>query len=127
MKETPRELSIETLTTPKGDVPTIKGLEKVINSIFSENANLNQNIDELSQNLVEVSNSLNHQSSMIKELSSNLTDLIVYLGKLESKIGQNQLIESNFKLIEKIDLITLKNDLSQILIKIESTLEDKDR
>jgi uncharacterized coiled-coil DUF342 family protein len=127
MNRTPREVGIETLTTPKGDVPTIKGLEKVINSIISEHSKLGENINDLSQKLVEVSASINQQSSMIKELSSNLTELIVYLGKLESKIDQKQLRDTNSQLVGKLDLITIKNDLSNLLIKIESTLEQKNR
>ena len=36
MKEKPRDINIEALTTPKGDVPTVKGLENAINSVISE-------------------------------------------------------------------------------------------
>ena len=100
MKEAPRELGIETLTTPKGDVPTIKGLEKVINSVFSENMALSQNIEKLTEMVSALTESLTHQSSMIKELGSNLADLIVYLGKLENKISQNQAIEEKNKTIK---------------------------
>jgi hypothetical protein len=127
MKEAPRELGIETLTTPKGDVPTIKGLEKVINSVFSENITLGQKIEKLTKMVNTLAESLNHQSSMIKELSSNLTDLIVYLGKLEKSINQNQIIEEKNRTIEKLDLITIKEDLSRILSKIESSFEDSNR
>ena len=127
MKEAPRELGIETLTTPKGDVPTIKGLENIINSVFSENVTLRQNIEDLTKMVSTLSESLNHQSSMIKELGSNLADLIVYLGKLENKINQNQAIDEKNRTIEKLDLITIKEDLSRILNKIEVILEDKNR
>ena len=127
MKEAPRELGIETLTTPKGDVPTIKGLEKVINSVFSENVTLGQNIEKLTEMVITLTEGLNQQSTMIKELGNNLADLIVYLGKLEKKISQNQALEEKNRTIEKLDLITIKEDLVNILNKIESTFEDSNR
>ena len=127
MKEAPRELGIETLTTPKGDVPTIKGLEKVINSVFSENITQGQNIENLMKMISTFSESLKHQSSLIKELGSSIADLIVYLGKLENKINQNQVRNEKNKTIEKLDIITIKEDLSRILNKIEATFEDRNR
>ena len=66
-------------------------------------------------------------TSLIKELGSSIADLIVYLGKLENKINQNQVRNEKNKTIEKLDIITIKEDLSRILNKIEATFEDRNR
>jgi hypothetical protein len=64
---------------------------------------------------------------MIKELGNNLADLIVHLGKLENKISQNQALQEKNRTIEKLDLITIKEDLTNILHKIESSFKDSNR
>jgi hypothetical protein len=44
------------------------------------------------------------------------------LGSLERKIEQQQSVSANNRVIETIDLLTLKKDLAQILNKLESLL-----
>ena len=47
MKQKPREVKVESLTTPKGDVPTVKGLETAIDSVLSEFGDIEKNISEI--------------------------------------------------------------------------------
>ncbi|MHA1995592.1 MAG: hypothetical protein ACW97Z_13690 [Candidatus Hodarchaeales archaeon] len=122
MNQKSRELNIESLKTPKGDVPTVKGLEAVVELVFSEYGKIEGSIKSLNQQLEATSNKITKQSSLITDLGKNFSDLIVILGSLERKIEQQQSVSANNRIIETIDLLTLKKDLAQILNKLESLL-----
>ncbi|MHA1978614.1 MAG: hypothetical protein ACW98F_01330 [Candidatus Hodarchaeales archaeon] len=122
-----RELNIESLKTPKGDVPTVKGLETVINLLFSECSKIENSINAVQQNIASFSNEITSQSNLMSDLGKNFSDLVVILGSLERKIEQQQSITSNNRFIETVDLLTLKKDLSQILSKLESLLVINER
>ena len=125
MKERPREIDIESLSTPKGDVPTIKGLETAIDSVLSEYNNLDQNIIKLHERIEKIRQEISSQSKLIKTLTESFTQLLVHLGKLDSKIEKHQYNNINSRIVESIDLLTLKKDLSRILTRIESILEEE--
>ncbi len=120
MSQRPREFNIESLKTPKGDVPTVKGLETLIELIFSENHKIDQNFTILNQKIEDFSAMISHQTKQISDLAKNFSDLVVILGGLERKFEQQQSASTNNRFIETIDLLTLKKDISQILNKIES-------
>ena len=127
MDQKSRELNIESLKTPKGDVPTVKGLEAIINLFFSEYSKIENNITVLHQKIDNSSAKIETQSTLITDLGKNFSDLIVILGSLDRKIEQQQSVTSNNRFIETVDLLTLKKDLSQILTKLESLLVDNER
>jgi chromosome segregation ATPase len=127
MKERPREIGVETLSTPKGDVPTIKGLETVIDAIFSEYNNINKNMATLNEAITQLSREVSSQANVLKNLSNSFADLLVQLGKLDTKIERQQSSTVTDRLIETVDLFTLKSDLSRILAKIESFLDKEER
>ncbi|PWI48647.1 hypothetical protein CEE45_05400 [Candidatus Heimdallarchaeota archaeon B3_Heim] len=122
-----REIEIESLKTPKGDVPTVKGLETVIDSVFSEYGKIENRFDMLQQKLETVSKEITSQSDLITDLSKSFSDLIVILGILDRKMEQQQSITTNNRHIETIDLLTLKKDLSRILSKLESLMTTNER
>ena len=122
-----REIKIESLKTPKGDVPTVKGLETVIDSVFSEYGKIENRFNMLQQKLETVSKEIASQSGLITDLSKSFSDLIVILGNLDRKIEQQQSITTNNRHIETIDLLTLKKDLSRILSKLESLMTINER
>ena len=127
MDQKSRELNIESLKTPKGDVPTVKGLEAIINLFFSEYSKIENSITVLHQKIDNSSTKIETQSTLITDLGKNFSDLIVILGSLDRKIEQQQSATSNNRFIETVDLLTLKKDLSQILTKLESLLVDNER
>ncbi len=127
MDKKSREIKIESLKTPKGDVPTVKGLETVIDSVFSEYGKIENRFNMLQQKLETVSKEIASQSGLITDLSKSFSDLIVILGNLDRKIEQQQSITTNNRHIETIDLLTLKKDLSRILSKLESLMTTNER
>jgi len=73
MKEKQRDINIETLTTPKGDVPTVKGLETAINSALSD---FHEDVKMLEDKLEAISSLLNDQSELISNLGGSFSELI---------------------------------------------------
>jgi len=119
MKEKPRDINIESLTTPKGDVPTVKGLETAINSALSD---FGEDVKILKEKLDAISSTLDNQSDLISNLGSGFSELIVSLGKFDRKIELSRSTEANSRNIRTIDLLSLKEEISKILSKIEQLL-----
>ncbi len=127
MNQKSREIKIESLKTPKGDVPTVKGLELVMELFFSEYNKLGSVIDSLQKKIGDLSGEISKQSKLMTDFGKNFSDLIVILGNFERKIEQQQSATANTRLMETTDLLTLKKDLSQILTKLESLLTINER
>ena len=119
MREKPQNINIETLTTPKGDVPTVKGLEKAINSALS---NFQEDVKILEEKLDTITSTLNDQSDLISNLGSSFSELIVSLGKIDQKNKLHRSTEANTRIVKTIDLLSLKEEISLILNKIEHLL-----
>ncbi len=119
MREKPRDITIETLTTPKGDIPTVKGLETVMNSTLSS---FHEDIKILEVKIEKVAFSIEGQSELISNLGRSMSELIVSLGKLDRRIELNRSTETNTRIAGSIDLLSLKEEISSILTKIENLL-----
>ena len=121
MREKPRDITIETLTTPKGDIPTVKGLETVMNSTLSS---FHEDIKILEAKIEKVASTIEGQSELISNLGRSMSELIVSLGKLDRRIALNRSTEANTRIVGAIDLLSLKEEISSILTKIENLLPD---
>ena len=126
MPDETREIEIETLKTPKGDVPTVKGLETTINTVYTEMASLDSNLSkinnaqtQINQKLTQINSQLEEYNNKIKSLGETFTDLIVHLAKIESQQESHQDFSKKQLLIEKADLVALKEELSQIMEKMK--------
>ncbi len=119
MREKPRDITIETLTTPKGDIPTVKGLETVMNSTLSS---FHEDIKILETKIEKVTSNIEGQSELISNLGMSMSELIVSLGKLDRRIELNRSTEANTRIVGAIDLLSLKEEISSILTKLENLL-----
>ncbi|MHA2245576.1 MAG: hypothetical protein ACXADY_11475 [Candidatus Hodarchaeales archaeon] len=133
MPEAPREIEIETLNTPKGDVPTVKGLETAINAVYAEMASLDKHLSQMSQfqsqitqSLTQINSHLDKNNEKIVGLGETFASLIVHLAKIESQQEQKRELSRKQLLIEKADLIALKEDLSSILEKLKDHVTENE-
>jgi len=122
----PREIEIETLKTPKGDVPTVKGLETTINTVYSEIVSFDKHLSQLNDSQIQISQALNQINSQLAEynkkiidLSETFAELIVHLSKIESQQEQQQKLTKKQAITEKVDLLALKEELSSILEQLK--------
>ena len=123
MPDRTREIEIESLKTPKGDVPTIKGLETALNRTYQDFSTITSQIGQIDDSISHIVEKIDASNQKITELGEAFAKIIVYLGKLESLIDNNQDVTQKQLFIEKTDLISLKNDLSSILeeLRLEVT------
>lgn len=133
MPEAPREIEIETLNTPKGDVPTVKGLETAINAVYAEIASLDNHLSQISQFQSKITQSLNQINSQLVEynekivgLGETFANLIVHLAKIESQQEQKREFSRKQLFIEKADLVALKEDLSSILEQLKDSVTENE-
>jgi len=129
----PREIEIETLKTPKGDVPTIKGLETTINTVYSEIASFEKHLSQLNDSQNQINQAINQINAQLAEynkkiigLGETFAELIVYLSKIESQQEQRQKISKKQAITEKADLLALKEELSNILEQLKDFVTENE-
>ncbi|MFX0015554.1 MAG: hypothetical protein ACFFB2_11785 [Promethearchaeota archaeon] len=129
----PREVEIESLKTPKGDVPTVKGLETAVNTVYTEIASLNTHLSkieefltQISQSLMQINEQLDKQSSSIRSLGETFADLIVQLAQNESLQEHYRDFSRKQLIIEKADLLALKEELSSILERLKDQVTENE-
>jgi septal ring factor EnvC (AmiA/AmiB activator) len=120
MSEGPREIEIEALKTPKGNVPTIKGLETAITTVYKEIASLVRHLSLINESLTKIDTQLKEQNNKIGGVGESIAKLIVHLGKLEAQEEHKRNISRKKLLIDKADLMALKEDLTRILDQLEN-------
>ncbi|UCE13440.1 MAG: hypothetical protein JSV04_14810 [Candidatus Heimdallarchaeota archaeon] len=132
MPNEPRKIEIETFKTPKGDVPTVKGLETTINTVYAEMSSLGNHLtqishaqNQISESLSKLSNLLIEYNKKIETIGESFANLVVHLAKIESQQLKNQELSRKKLIIEKADLVALKEDLSRILIQLQNHVNEK--
>ena len=88
-KEEIKEIQISTIKTPKGEVPTLEGLETVVNELATKlkpEKGDNEKIIMLLSTLVK---SFGELSLQIKEIGVSLTEITKYVRNLECASGRN--------------------------------------
>lgn len=122
-----REIEIDTLKTPKGDVVTIKGLETAINTVYKEIASLDQHLAQVNTTLNQISSDLSDYTQKIGFIGESFATLLTYLSKIETQKGISQEFITKQKIITKIDLLTIKEDISQILEQIQNAVNKSEQ
>ncbi|MFW9904230.1 MAG: hypothetical protein ACFFFH_07860 [Candidatus Thorarchaeota archaeon] len=129
----PREIEIETLKTPKGDVVTVKGLETTINTVYSEMASLDKYIEQINESQKQISQALNQINTQLSEynkkiigLGETFGELIAYLSRIESQQEQRQKLSKKQAITEKADLLALKEELSSILEQLKDLVTENE-
>lgn len=133
MPNAPREIEIETFKTPKGDVPTVKGLETTINTVYVEMTSLGNHLYQISQAQKQINESLSKLNNLLIEYNKKIetigetfANLVVQLIKMESQQKQNQELSRKQLVIEKADLVSLKEDLSRILEQLQDHVNENE-
>ena len=123
MQKKSREIEIETLKTPKGDVVTIKGLETAINSVYREMASLDQHLAQVNNTLNQINSDLSDYTEKIGSIGESLAHLLTYLSKIEKQQDLSKEYIKKQENITKNDLLALKEDLTEILKKLQKTVD----
>ncbi len=128
-----RELEIESLKTPKGGtVPTVKGLQTIIDNIYKDLSPLEQSLAGLTQGSQSVANNVENLSNRLESIQQFLADFLLMLGKIDAALSQlNQRVmnlENNQEGsgITKLDLFEIRGSLADLLAqsKFSDIFED---
>ncbi len=120
-----REVEIETLKTPKGEVPTIKGLETAINLVKPDSTDFEKDFSRINEQIVELHKIINKQNDILSSIGNSIANLVNYMAKKEKEVQELQSEASSYLMIEKADLVALKEELAIILEKLHDQI-DKD-
>lgn len=118
-----KELDIETIETPKGNVPTIKGLETAINFVLNQNQPLVEVISTLSSNISSIKQSMDSMSSAIHSYGESFAEIVILMGKVDQKITKalDDLKEGKVDSIQAQQnlLVELQTIMAKILLQFQ--------
>ena len=110
-----KEIEIESIKTPKGNVPTVKGLETVTNHILDQVTPLEKTITAISADISSIKRNLDSMSKVIHSFGDNFGELLLILAKVDSKITQG------LKQIEEGEIEGIKEQ-QHLLIELQSLI-----
>ena len=118
-----KEIEIESIETPKGNVPTVKGLETVTNHILDQVTPLEKTITAISADISSIKRNLDSMSKVIHSFGDNFGELLLILAKVDSKItqGLKQLEEGEIEGIKEQQhlLIELQTLITKTLLQFQ--------
>jgi uncharacterized protein YoxC len=117
------EIEIESIETPKGKVPTVKGLENALNHVIDQTMPIVGVINTFAEDISNMKNELNNISSAFQSFGDNFAELIILLGKLDKKItiALEQLKEGKIESIKEQQdlLVELQTILTKTLMQFQ--------
>jgi len=112
---------------------TVKGLETSINTVYAEMTSLGNHLSQISQAQNQISESLSKLNNLLIEYNKKIetigetfANLVVQLAIMESQQKQNQELSRKQLVIEKADLVALKEDLSRILEQLQDHVNENE-
>ena len=110
-----KEIEIESIETPKGNVPTVKGLETVTNHILDQVTPLEKTITAISADISSIKRNLDSMSKVIHSFGDNFGELLLILAKVDSKLTQG------LKQIEEGEIEGIKEQ-QHLLIELQTLI-----
>jgi methyl-accepting chemotaxis protein len=128
-----RDLEVESLKTSKGaNVPTVKGLQAIIDGIYDDISPLEQSIAALHEGFQSVSGQVEDLSKRLGAIQQFLSDFVLMIGKIDtalSELNHNvRTIAESSKGIEasSLDIFEVRDLLTDLLAqsKFSDLLEE---
>ena len=110
-----KELEVESIETPKGTVPTVKGLESVANHILDQVTPLEKSISSIGSDISAMKRTLDTMSKVLHSFGENFGELLLILSKVDDKISYS------LKQIEEGKIESIK-DQQHLLIELQTII-----
>ena len=118
-----KEIEIESIETPKGKVPTVKGLDNALNHVINQTLPMVSVINTFAEDIASLKQSMNQISSVIHSFGDNFAELVILLGKLDKKVGiaLEQLRDGKIEGIKEQQniLVELQTIMAKILMQYQ--------
>ena len=110
-----KDLDVESIETPKGNVPTVKGLETVANHILDQVSPLEKSISSIGSDISAMKRTMDSMSKVLHSFGENFGELLLILTKVDDKISYS------LKQLEdgKVDSI---KDQQHLLIELQTLI-----
>ncbi|MHA2362328.1 MAG: hypothetical protein ACXAC7_00100 [Candidatus Hodarchaeales archaeon] len=136
MDKKPKEIEIEAIETPKGNIPTVQGLETVVNALVGQITPLGEAVQGIHKSIHSINNALDYLAGSIQQIGDNLGEFLVLLAKINSNITDNldELANNRIEGFEEQQktLIELQTILAKLLVQFQAlpvlqnqTIEEK--
>ena len=125
MSEKPNEIEVEAIETPKGNVPTVQGLETVINALIGNQLTpLGNAVKGIHSEIQAIRSTLDYLGTFVQQIGDNLGEFLVLLAKLNSNINTalDQIADNRIEGIEEHQntLIELQTILAKLLVQFQT-------
>lgn len=111
------EIEIDSLQTSSGNVPTVKGLEKVVNILYEDMKPLAKAVATLDQNIEQINNKMKIMTDSLENVAESIADYIMIVSKLNLNIEKflSKFANDDTEVHHKSDLIEIQKSLSTII------------
>ena len=121
-----RELKVESIKTPLGNVPTLKGLETAVNAVIDQMSSVTDTFKSIEQGISHIQDSIENISSSLALVGDNLSEFLVLLSKINSSISDvfQQNIDDKTQVYgdHQANLVELSTLLANILLEFKKSI-----
>lgn len=113
-----RDLEVESFKTPKGaTIPTVKGLQDVIDGIYEDLSPLEQSITALHEGFQSLSTNTEDLSKRLGAIQQFLSDFVLMIGKIDTALSElNHHVRSQKETtISSLDIFEVRDLLADLL------------
>jgi chromosome segregation ATPase len=119
-----KDLKIEAIKTPQGNVPTLNGLETAINAVIDQMKPLAENFQTIENSITQIQETMQNMASNIQQVSDHLAEFLVLLAKINANLAevlnQSEREKNDSFAVQQATLI----ELQTILVKLIGELQD---
>ena len=123
-----QDFKIDSVKTPHGSVPTVKGLENALNSIIDQVVPLAESFYSIEENISQMQEMVLNVAHNVQNLTDNVAEIMFLLAKINSTISEvfqsNQQEKSKDMQNQQANLIELQTILAKMLIQFEEGIKN---
>ncbi|MFX1532947.1 MAG: hypothetical protein ACFFDI_01790 [Promethearchaeota archaeon] len=129
-EEERKSLNVESVKTPKGiTVPTVKGMENVVNHIYSDLIPIVEANTKIVNNLERIEKSIQKLENRMEGWEKFLISTITILGQMSNQLQaikiyfeEERSIEPEKEDLQKQDLLVIRDTLAELLVRLKAQL-----
>jgi len=128
-----REMEVEALKTPKGaNVPTLKGLQAVVDGIYEDLSPLESSLASLHASSKSISSQVEDISTRLESIQQFLSDFLLMIGRIDASLANlDQRVQTLHEMqqglqISDMDILEVRDSLADLLAqsKFSDLLEE---
>ncbi|OLS27497.1 MAG: hypothetical protein HeimC3_02750 [Candidatus Heimdallarchaeota archaeon LC_3] len=123
-----QDFKIDSVKTPHGSVPTVKGLENALNNVIDQVIPLAESFHSIEENVSQIQEMVLNVAQNVQNLTDNVAEIMLLLAKVNSTISDvfqfNQQEKSKDLQNQQANLIELQTILAKMMIQFEEGIKN---